>query len=159
MLMPRHRLSKREAGTILIEFMTVVALVGILAQVALPNFITYRNNSRVAAGVGTGEDIRTALAAFAAHSTDKLFPATGSITSYSDLSGIVNRHGGALKATAAAMGIALISYSAIDGNEDGMPNTYALMLSITGVPSTFQGNFIRVTPEGITRCPDPAGAC
>jgi hypothetical protein len=35
-------------------------VVGTLAAVAIPNFITYRNEARVAAGVATGESIRAA---------------------------------------------------------------------------------------------------
>ena len=154
MLMQRPRIGKREQGFTLIELMIVVAIIGIPAAIAVPNFITYRNKSRVAAGVGTGEGIRAALASFAADSTDNLFPGAGTIANYADLLSVANHNGGTLKSTAAAMGINLISYSVSDLDGDGVLDNYTLTLSVIGVPaSDYEGATIQLTPAGIIKCP------
>jgi len=150
MLMQRPRIGKHEQGFTLIELMIVVAIIGILAAIAVPNFINYRNKSRVAAGVGTAEGIRAAFASYAADSANNLFPAA--IANYAALTAIANANGATLKDTEALMGLTMVSYTPTT-TVDGTPTSYELVLSVTGVPSaSYAGHAIKITPQGIERC-------
>jgi prepilin-type N-terminal cleavage/methylation domain-containing protein len=79
---PEH-LKSHDEGFTLIELMIVVAIVGILAAVAVPNFISHRDRARVVAALASGA--RGALAAAAADHKDSLYPDDTEVQKASDL--------------------------------------------------------------------------
>ena len=54
----------RQKGFTLVEIMIVVAIIAILAAVAIPSFIRYRNDSRTAACIGNMQQLRTAAESY-----------------------------------------------------------------------------------------------
>jgi type IV pilus assembly protein PilA len=76
------------AGFTLLEIVIAVAIVGILAAIAVPSFLTYRDSARQAAVLATADSTRAALAAFAAADPNHLFP-----TATGDISAILATHG------------------------------------------------------------------
>jgi prepilin-type N-terminal cleavage/methylation domain-containing protein len=153
MLTSVRRARKHEAGFTLIELMVVVAIIGILAAIAVPNFLTYRNKSRVSQVVGTAESVRGALAGYAADSVGNAYPLAASIADYGGLSTIVNKNGGSLPDAQASSGFVFDSYGVVDSDGDSLPDDYSMRLSVQGVNSSeYRGGVILISGEGVLRC-------
>jgi type IV pilus assembly protein PilA len=142
MVIKRYQMLQCEAGFTLIELMIVVIIIAILATVAVPNFLSYRNRSRLVSVVGTSEGIRAGLANYAADSAEHTYPPSGSIASYPDLRTVLNSSGGSLPSIAVLVSISTIAYMSTDGSN------YTLTLTTT-LPAGITGKTIIVSPSGI----------
>jgi prepilin-type N-terminal cleavage/methylation domain-containing protein len=74
----------------LIELMIVVAIAGLLAAIAVPNFITYRERARAVAALVSGA--RRALAVAVADHPNNLYPEDVKVTQASDLNQYMAQH-------------------------------------------------------------------
>jgi type II secretory pathway pseudopilin PulG len=137
--------------------MIVVAIIGILAAAAVPNFLVYRNKSRVAMVAHTSEAIRAALASYAADSHEHRYPPTDSITTYATLRDLVNQHGGSLPQAGEFFDVQ--EYKRFDATKLGEEDSYAMRLVVKGIPNTYRGFELLVTPTGIKQCTAAGSPC
>ena len=142
---------RNKSGFTLIELMIVVAIIGILAAIAVPNFVAYRNKARVSSCVGNSGSVRGAMAGYAADIINSVFPDESSIMDWTTLLAIVNANGCTLKETDTEQGMTLHTYVTVDSDGDGTRDDYYFIFYTTGVPPTMMGAQVEVRPSGVVK--------
>jgi type II secretory pathway pseudopilin PulG len=123
-----------------------------LAAIAVPNFIAYRNKSRIAASVGSVESIRAAIASYAADSAGNSFPTA--FANYAALVPVVNANGATLTSNANVQGFILRGYTGTDSDGDGVVEDYSMSFTVNGINVGSPGQIICVSPGGIAKSPN-----
>ncbi len=78
---------RMKKGFTLVEIMIVVAIIAILAAVAIPNFIKYRNDSRKAACIGNMKEIQTAAESYLTQNPSTTAPTMDNLLNSDDGAG------------------------------------------------------------------------
>lgn len=121
-----------DSGFTLTELMIVVAIAGILAAIAVPNFLSYRDRSRISALVATATTARGGLASLASDNLGNMYPTT--------LDVVTLNSGGAQIPTS---GYTIDYGQAIASGQTITGTSYTLVLTHAAT-----GNQVCMTPEG-----------
>jgi type IV pilus assembly protein PilA len=146
----RRNSQRFDEGFTLIELIIVVAIIGMLITIAVPNFISYRGRTKVVAAKTSMESVRSALAAFAATEASNLYPLAATnpsltLTDYTSLLGL-SAYGSNLPASPGATGILTAAYTSANGKD------YSIVVTTTA-PNTVPGYKFTVSPSGFTNLP------
>jgi len=80
-------MKRGQKGFTLIELMIVVAIIGILAAIAIPNFVSFKKKSIISSAVANLETVRSGLSQYAADRDDACYPDSLDFTTINDTLG------------------------------------------------------------------------
>jgi len=80
-------------GFTLIELMIVVAIIGILAAIAIPNFVNFKNKAIQGTAKANLETVRSSLSQYAADKDDNKYPASAAMTTFVAMVSTLKQYG------------------------------------------------------------------
>ena len=101
------KMKNNKKGFTLIELMIVIAIIGILAAIAIPNFIAYRDKAFCGQGEHDAQNTLAALSSYYADPDHTGIPTIAELISLEDLS--VNNTVGNVQLTGSATGVMIVN--------------------------------------------------
>ena len=133
-----QKLRGNSEGFTLIELMIVIAIIGILAAIAIPNFIAYRNKAFCSAAESDANNVAAAIADYFAVPTRTAAPDSNPVTPASAGLGmeLTNTNTGTIGGDVQAMTITITDgsgrcpddYQTSVGGWDSTANTYSVVM-------------------------------
>lgn len=80
------KIKKNEKGFTLIELMIVIAIIGILAAIAIPNFISYRDKAFCGRAESDAQNVLASIASYFSEPDNTQMPSVNDLVNAEDLS-------------------------------------------------------------------------